>query len=417
MTRIFLLMGLLGVASLSAFAEEIVTPQTFYERAISEAEKKQCVVKEITHFQKEDIGEIFETFKNRKWGREVVKVELLRAPKKDAAPEIQKLPGVAGQKEGTPFIHIAYLSEMLYTGKINEETQSQHVLKVTRVEVDRGATIDDVRNEFAQKKWSPSIVNVELLYGGMDVLAPYIRPYIQVTQLGESKQAQTERNAARDVFRKTYAIGKDVPGYKYRGCGFNPEMVETFECADKRKVEIFQIDSAQGEHDLVRRGMEYDSEIAGMKFGSVVASTMTVVLDGKSRVQSRLSWLSAPNHLISITAIRTDDSDPAKEFAEQLGEKYPSTLKTDFKIDKTQWARDETAAQIAQMDQALKSSGDFLESYELLNKTVRLPAWVIFRNEFDLNFQKRMHDDIASWWSANAEKCVWDGTLQRLMQR
>jgi len=416
MMRLLLLIGLNFIASL-ALAAEIATPHTFYERAISDAEKKQCVVKDLTHFQREEIGEIFETFKNRKWGREVLKVELLRVPKKDTAPEMQKLPGVSGQKEGTPFIHIAYLGEMLYTGKINEETQSQHALKVTRVEVDRGAAIDDVRKEFAQKKWGPKIVSAELLYGGMDVLAPYIRPYIQVTQLGESKQAQTEHNAARDAFRKTYAIGKEVPGYKYRGCGFNPEMVETFECADKRKVEIFQADAVQAEHELARRGMEYDSETTGMKFGSVVASTMAVVLDGKARVQSRLSWLSAPNHVISVTAIRTDDSDPAKDFAELLGEKFPSTLKADFKIDKTQWARDEAARQIAQLDAALKGSGDFLESYDALNKTVRLPAWVIFRNEFDLNFQKRMLDDIAAWWGKSAEKCVWDGTLQRLVVR
>jgi hypothetical protein len=418
MKRIFLFAMLSGLA-FAAFAEDSVM---FFERPVSDAEKKQFFLKENLFFFKEDFDGIREMFRTRKWGPEVVKVQLRRVAKKDAEPEMAKIPGYSGQKEGTPFVYVSYLGETFYTGKIDEETKQKHALRVNRVEVERLATIEQVRSEYAQKKWSPKIVSVELLYGGMDILYPYIRPYVQITQLGEEKQAQTELNAARGKMQKEFGIGKDALGWKYRGCGFNPLMTETFEHADKRKVEVVQVEGeneAAALHELRRPCVEFESEIVGSKFGPVIFSSVPAVSpDGAPRFQTRTSWLSGTNHVISVSAMRTGDSDPGREFSELLGEKYPSALKADFKIDKAAWAREEAAQQLARMSAALKDSReDFLERHAALCKVLRLPSWLAFKTDYDLNAQQQVLREIEEWWAVHRDKCVWDETLARLLER
>src|SRR5437867_3471972 len=87
------------------------------------------------------------------------------------------------------------------------------------------------------------------------------------------------------------------------------ERLATIEQADKREVDILQIESeneAAALHELLRPCIAFESDIEAMKYGRVIFSAVPAPLgDGKLRMQTRTSWLSGTNHVISISAIKT----------------------------------------------------------------------------------------------------------------
>jgi len=129
----------------------------------------------------------------------------------------------------------------------------------------------------------------------------------------------------------------------------------------------------------------------------------------------RASWIAGTNLLVFTSGEEVD----AQELVELWGEKFPSVLPKDFKIDQTRWGREEMELLLERMNAALadttpKPIDPFSRHIERLQKRIYVP-WLTEPVWLDRSKRQGLFEELTAWWQTNRAKTYWSGKHQALI--
>ncbi len=305
-------------------------------------------------------------------------------------------------------------------------------------------SVEEARNRYTDPEQVDDlqyrgICKVELVYpDGADSQFPVVREYAAGSKGYLWARERSER-AWGSVAAPVITLGQDKDGFKFRkrelwfvGSRQGYHAIY-FEKPGEVGVAHEEFEAPNGERVDASIYKAIERQIPLHEFlGAVVKGEYRVVQthigpvlvwdhDPRRMLQfSRVAWTSGDDLAIFVGASTVDPMD----LVELYGDKFPSSLPPDLKVDKTAWGREEAQLRIAGLKANLETTGredrterhlSRLEQYTYVPILIEARPWL--RRPPRPEQKPKLFDMIVKWWEENREKTYWDEELQRLVAK
>ena len=446
--KVFLLICL-GLPLFASGMEPIV----IFDRKLDEKTLPSNARADVTkqYFQKNlSLDDIVKEYSSINWSDEILKVELMKTSRRDNIPPVINNPEYK-LDDGQPFFVITYRREILYENPNETALREKYQIHTTNSGYNGVLTFADMRSKFESiklesMKYGPNGILRAELQGYTPIQKEpsfHLSPKLIMETISSKKRddAKFVSNERREYLMKKFAIGKDLKSFTYQEAiitsatfGGGLIVVESFKSNDTGSicaVEHYEsMESAISLHDFMRRFVRDPARVEISKYGPVVVVEIPIhlksmtKLDGIKRI---IWWVSSSNHVINVSTWTINKSETFNEIFQYYGDRFPSTLPKDFKIDKADWAKDDQDHWINVMRDQLNSieqdpydwKPTFYTAYSNFCRNIEVPKenGVLSNRDYDSVRAKEVFENIEKWWQANKFNVTWEEKWQKLVSK
>lgn len=440
-TPILIILGL-GFKVMTAEPVEIL-----YERKPTEEELKKYQIKQTwqRYFGRNDekVDEFRKFYRERKWEPQVIKAEFFYSSKEHNLPVLPR--GYQVPVDGTPFLQLTYLSEILYEHPLTPEEKERYEILGSGSSENR--TFEEIRAEYRDRKssYQGNTFKVELnIWAGWEDMRNDsnfgVFPHLDVWYLGDDKIKAAEGARWVEEASPRLGIGKDYKGFKYQGVRGNLTLTPNIYFRDESRIGMFThafvylerghvtvyLYETLGDtidiHNFLRVLIRNDNKMKNSDYGPVVFSKPTkYALAHNLAVGEIVGWLSGDRHAIYMWG----RNEVAQELLPFFAERFPSTLPKKIDFDRVAWARDEMDVCVEKMrlrleqGDRLRDAPEFSFYLNTMAQVIRIPAyerpnvkppWVL-----PLEQKWVFFNEVADWCRANKDNLTWDEKKVRVV--
>ncbi|HYF48995.1 MAG TPA: hypothetical protein VEJ63_06300 [Planctomycetota bacterium] len=387
--------------------------------------------------------EIRKDYAARKWGSEVVKVELRHVSREKNQPPYINQDGYLKVKDGTPYIRIVYLAEVLYESSLTPDQQARFTSSASaNFGFDPGTTADGIKQLHKDVDWRANrrLLVAEIRYGGVSSEPPYIRPYLwtkEITGFAVTEE-QKKLNAEKAKALHAYAIGQDCGTLKYiqpdqKVVLYTSVVQEAYSCPRLRGggISVTQTfsddfkDQGTAIHKALRSVIRYEPTIETTPYGHVlVTGERRIRKPADPHRDQRIVWVCEDGHIVEI--ISSAGEDDHKALLELYAKKFNSVLPKNCEIDPKAWSCRDIEETLKALKDSLKNEVEdplavfadshFYVLWDALEQDIRIP---FFRElpPYPAPYKARLEmvQRVEKWWSEVKADVVWNSAERRLI--
>lgn len=309
---------------------------------------------------------------------------------------------------------------MLFERTLTEAERARFDVVTSDEPVGAELSLGDVRSAFRAPEWHT--VRAELIVRGEE-------RHVRITRLGRDRKWLAAERTWKTGAGTRLMLGGDAGAFTHvrSNLGFVDVMriyVEGVEWVG-RAEEVFRspsgneivaditesLDGPIALHDFLNAVIDQDFELLPTPYGPVLARAATHAKGNNEYLQPAwVAWMSGDHVVVFISG---GDVRPL-DLVALYGEKFPSTLPADLKVDRTAWGREAVDLTLRRLRSALDDDRPnqpdwFLFHLGRLSMHVFVPALQLeAAYSADAAGREAILDSFAAWWQQNEVNSVWD---------
>ena len=325
-------------------------------------------------------------------------------------------------------------AEVLFERELDPATRERYRIRVTRGGLPRGTTAQEIAKIVERASKTQAVVKIELvddqMFPGRKMLKTYCLGedlVLEAESLAYRKDAMERLSCGRDIGKFTFVKtggSKRPAGYMFfDGVDRLGTVTDRYRGPEREYVLVSMREVAEREidpHNFLRRMIREECQARKTRFGYVVRSRDRWDKTTEAGQGRRISWLSGKHLAVYMTALGVEPDDLLPLY----GERFRSTLPAGFRVDKTQWGREEMEFWLGRMARAIENQdatkGQHSYSFALHRMEIYIYIPVLdeaSNPKASFELKKRQYEHLVQWWAANKEKTYWHKRMQKLVAK
>lgn len=327
----------------------------------------------------------------------------------------------------------ACAAEILFERKMDQSILERYETRVSSLVLPAGTSREEILEKVARIARNKNILRIELVYSPRYKNQPILRK----TRLGRERARVAKEKEWRAYAMKNLACGKDFAGFILEGSaaslfsgyifyeeyGAIGRVSDDYRGPKDEPVSVYALETRRhtiSAHQFLRAMVREECRLEKTKIGWVIRSRDKWAKTTAGGAGHRLSWLSGERRAVFIVSVGGDPDGLLPLY----GQKFPSTLTGDFKIDKTAWGREEMDFWLGEMKKATETLGPSEARQKLARHLSGLRPYVYVpivqgagAHDAPIELLKEQYEFLTTWWEAQRENTHWDKRMQRLVAK
>ena len=326
-------------------------------------------------------------------------------------------------------------AEVLFERELDPATRERYRIRVTRGGLPRGTTAQEIAKIVERASKTQAVVKIELvddqMFPGRKMLKTYCLGedlVLEAESLAYRKDAMERLSCGRDIGKFTFVKtggSKRPAGYMFfDGVDRLGTVTDRYRGPEREYVLVSMREVAESEidpHNFLRRIVREECQVRRTRFGYVVKSRDRWDKTTEAGQGRGISWLSGKHVAVYMTALGVEPDD----LLPMYGEKFRSTLPAGFKVNKTQWGRDEMEFWLGRMKRAIDDGDRTVGPHSYTVSLHRMETYLhlpVVMEEADnpkapFELKEQQYEHLVKWWAENKEKTYWHKRMQKLVAK